>query len=187
VDQHGKRRLKTFDTKKEAEAWKVNALHEIQIGVHTPASTSLTIEVAWSLWIADCEANGLELGTVRQRRQHLKHHVMPFIGRLRLSALTTPLAYDFDSKLRDGNRSLAMRRKVITNLKPCSHLPRGADWLPRMSSGAFASRWISAMPKPGRCAPASIFRQWASSTSSSKIRRAVGGRSLSPRYLPACV
>jgi integrase len=117
VDQHGKRRLKTFDTKKEAEAWKVNALHEIQIGVHTPASTSLTVEEAWSLWIADCEANGLEFGTVRQRRQHLKHHVMPFIGRLRLSALTTPLAYDFDSKLRGGGRSLAMRRKVITNLK----------------------------------------------------------------------
>jgi hypothetical protein len=34
VDQHGKRRLKTFGTKKEADAWKVNALHEIQLGVH---------------------------------------------------------------------------------------------------------------------------------------------------------
>jgi hypothetical protein len=54
---------------------------------------------------------------VRQRRQHLKHHVAPYIGRKRLSDLTTPLVYDFDSKLREAGRSTAMRRKVLTNLK----------------------------------------------------------------------
>jgi len=69
------------------------------------------------LWIAGCEANGLEFATIRQRRQHLKHHVVPFIGRIRLATLTTPLAYDFDSRLRVGGRSLAMGRKVMTNLK----------------------------------------------------------------------
>jgi integrase len=81
------------------------------------ASTSKTVEETWQLWMADSEANNLEFGTIRQRRQHLKHHVMPFIGRLRLADLTTPLIYDFDTKLRDGGRSIAMRRKVITNLK----------------------------------------------------------------------
>jgi integrase len=121
-DQHGKRHLKTFPNKKAAEAWKVSALHEVQQGIHTPASASLTVEEAWRLWLADCEANNLEFGTIRQRRQHLKHHVMPFIGRLRLADLTTPLVYDFDTKLREGKdeagpRSIAMRRKVITNLK----------------------------------------------------------------------
>src|SRR5262249_36572292 len=55
--------------------------------------------------------------TIRQRRQHLKHHIAPFIGRHRLSDLTTPLVYDFDIKLRDGGRSMAMRLKVMTNLK----------------------------------------------------------------------
>jgi integrase len=117
VDQHGTRRLETFRTKKEAEAWKVTALHEVQQGIHTPASASKTVEEAWQLWLADCEANNLEFGTVRQRRQHLKHHVMPFIGRLRLADLTTPLVYDFDSKLREAGRSIAMRGKVLTNLK----------------------------------------------------------------------
>jgi len=57
VDQHGNRRLKTFVTKKKAEEWKVTALHEVQQGIHTPASTSKTIEEAWRLWLADCEAN----------------------------------------------------------------------------------------------------------------------------------
>jgi integrase len=116
-DQHRKRRLKTFSTKKDAEAWKVNALHEVQTGIHTPASVSKTVEEAWRLWLADCEANNLEFGTIRQRRQHLQHHVLPFIGRQRLSSLTMPLVYEFDSKLRDSGRSLMMRRKVLVSLK----------------------------------------------------------------------
>jgi integrase len=117
IDQHGKRRLKTFETKKDAEAWKVNALHEVRHGIHTAASASRTIEEAWELWIGQCEADGLEFGTIRQRRQHLKHHVKDFIGRLKLADLSTPRVYAFDTELREAGRSLAMRRKVTTNLK----------------------------------------------------------------------
>jgi integrase len=32
ADQHGQRRLKTFSTKKDAVAWRTNALHEVQLG-----------------------------------------------------------------------------------------------------------------------------------------------------------
>src|ERR1041384_1182463 len=96
IDQHGKRRLKTFETKKDAEGWKVNALHEVRQGIHTAASASRTVTEAWELWIVQCEADGLEFGTTRQRRQHLKHHVKDFIGRLKLSDLTTPRVYGFD-------------------------------------------------------------------------------------------
>jgi hypothetical protein len=95
----------------------VNALHEVQQGTHTPASVSRTVQDVWRLWLSDCEANGLEFGTIRQRRQHLRHHVAPFIGRQRLSSLTMPLVYEFDSKLRDAGRSLTMRRKVLVSLK----------------------------------------------------------------------
>ena len=124
-DQHGNRHLKTFPNKKAAEAWKVTALHEVQQGIHTPASTSKTIEEAWRLWLADCEANNLEFGTVRQRRQHLQHHVLPFIGRQRLSSLTMPLVYEFESKLRNNGRSLPLRRKVLTNLKTMLSFAQG--------------------------------------------------------------
>ena len=48
-DQHGKRHLKTFPNKKAAEAWSVSALHEVQHGIHTPASVSKTVEEAWQL------------------------------------------------------------------------------------------------------------------------------------------
>jgi integrase len=116
-DQSGKRAIKTFETKKEAESWKTNALHEVSLGTHTRASASKTITEAWDMWIEQCEADKLEFGTVKQRRTHLKHHVRDFIGNLKLSDLSTPLVYDFDTKLRQADRSVAMRRKVVTNLK----------------------------------------------------------------------
>jgi integrase len=124
-DQHGKRHVKTFATKKEAERWRVSALHEVSQGTHTAASVSKTVEEVWLLWLAECEANGLEFSTVRQRRGQLTHHVAPFIGRHRLSSLTTPLVHEFDSKLRDGGRSIAMRRKVLTNLKTMLSFAQG--------------------------------------------------------------
>jgi integrase len=116
-DQAGKRHAKTFTTKKEAEAWRVTALHEVQQGTHTPCSTSVTISEATERWIAHCEAEGLERSTVKQRRGHLAHHIAPFLGREKLSALTTPRVYQFDADLRKAGRSIAMRRAVLTNLK----------------------------------------------------------------------
>jgi integrase len=125
VDQKGERALKTFATKKEADAWKVAALHEVRQGIHTSASASKTVEEVWGLWLDECEANGLETSTIRQRQQHLIHHVRPFIGRVKLSDLTTPRVYAFDKELRVAGRSSAMRRKVITNLKTAISFAQG--------------------------------------------------------------
>ena len=116
-DQGGKRRLKTFTTKKEADAWAVSALHEVAQGTHTPTSTSVTVAEATERWLAHCEAEGLEHPTIKQRRGHLVHHITPFIGREKLASLTTPRIYQFDADLRKAGRSVAMRRKVLINLK----------------------------------------------------------------------
>ena len=117
TDQQAKRRLKTFATKKDADAWAVTALHEVKQGTHTPASTSKTVSEVWELWIEDCKASNLEESTIRQRRQHLKHHVAPHLSIVKLCDLTTPRVYQFDADLRTNGRSLAMRRKILTNLK----------------------------------------------------------------------
>jgi integrase len=124
-DQKGKRVLKTFATEKDAKAWSVNALHEVQLGTHTRASASKTVTEAWLLWLDQGDADGLEFGTIRSRRQHLKVHVQPSIGHLRLSDLTTPLLYDFDKKLRDKGTSIAMRRKILTSLKTMLSFAQG--------------------------------------------------------------
>jgi hypothetical protein len=89
-DQFGVRRLKTFELKKDADAFLVTARHQVKLGTHTASSTSKRLGEAWELWIADSEANGLEMSTVRQRRQLLTHHIKPFIGSLRLAELNKP-------------------------------------------------------------------------------------------------
>jgi integrase len=129
TDQHGKRRLKTFTTKKVADDWAINARHEVQQGTHTAASVSKTVIEAWEQWIGDCEANGLEFGTILQRRQHLSLHVVPFIGREKLSALTVPRIKQLDTDLRAGGRSFAMRRKVLTNIKTMLAFAQGKGWV----------------------------------------------------------
>jgi integrase len=116
ADQSGKRHIKTFISKSEATRWSVEALHQVAAGVHTPASASITVGECFTRWIAHSEAEGLERSTVRQRQQHLKLHVAPFIGAVKLSAFTRPHAHKFADRLRDSGRSLSMRKKVITNL-----------------------------------------------------------------------
>jgi len=112
-DQGGKRRLKTFATKKEADAWSVSALNEVRLGIHTAASASITVERGGELWIEHCEAEHLEESTLRQRRQHFRTHINPIIGRDKLAELTTPGIYAFDGKLRDAGVSLALHRQQV--------------------------------------------------------------------------
>jgi integrase len=116
-DQHGKRRLRTFATKKEADDFRITAGHEVRQGVHTADSTSVTVAEAADLWLAHCKAEGLERSTTNQREQHIRLHIGPFLGKQKLSRLTAPMVRAFLNDLRDNGRSEAMRRKVLTNLK----------------------------------------------------------------------
>jgi integrase len=125
VDQHGDRHIRTFHTKKDADAWMVMARHEIGQGLHTAPSVAISVSEAMQRWIEHSEAEGLEFGTIRQRRQHLRLHVGPFIGREKLSDLTVPRIHQFDVQLRAAGRSLAMRRKVLTNLKTALSFAQG--------------------------------------------------------------
>jgi integrase len=117
VDQHGDRHLATFATRRAAEAWQVQAKHEVAAGTHSAVSDSPTVAEAFALWIDHGVEEELEYGTLRQRRQHLKLHIKPFIGAVKLAELTLPRVNRFIIQLRDAGRSRAMRRKVLTNLK----------------------------------------------------------------------
>ncbi|WOJ89839.1 site-specific integrase [Methylocapsa polymorpha] len=126
VDQAGKRRLKTFKRKKDADAFHSKANVEVSEGVHTADSASTTIGNAADLWLETCRANGLEAATIDAYEQHVRLHLKPFLGRLKLSQLTAPMVRDFEDKLRRGDaapgeaegnaRSPAMVRRIITSL-----------------------------------------------------------------------
>ena len=135
VDQHGQRRLKTFDLKKEAEAWATIAKHEVAQGIHAPDAKA-TVESVVDLWIDHCIDEGLERSSIEQRKRHLKLHIAPHIGRARLAGLTTPKVHGFMDRLRDSGMSVAMRRKFSPRYPAPSPSPSSEAWWRRMSPRA---------------------------------------------------
>jgi integrase len=125
VDQAGKRHLKTFTKKKAADNYAATANVEIRAGIHTADSESITVAEAGRLWLETCDRNGLERATTDAYRQHLRLHIEPYLGNLKLSQLSAPMVREFEDKLARGDmpggakpepRSPAMVRKVRTSL-----------------------------------------------------------------------
>jgi integrase len=115
-DQDGKRHIKTCKTKKEADGFLVQARHEVARGVHTPENASITVAEAGKLWIETGEIEKLERSTLRQYGNHLKLHINPLIGGVKLARLSTPGIEAFRNELlKKGSR--AMARKVLSSLK----------------------------------------------------------------------
>jgi integrase len=116
-DQDGKRHIKTFDKKKDADAWLVTTRGEVARGVHTPENASITVAEAAEIWIEKGELEKLERSTLRQYRNHVDLHIKPSrIGTEKLARLSTPAIETFrDDLLKKCSR--AMARKVLASLK----------------------------------------------------------------------
>jgi integrase len=54
-DQNGKRHLKTFELKKQADEWRAKTQVEVKDGTHTPDHTSITVNDAINLWAKNKE------------------------------------------------------------------------------------------------------------------------------------
>lgn len=127
VDQNGERRAKTFDKKKDADAYALKAGSEVRDGVHVVDSTSKTVNDVGLLWLKRAQ-NELEHGTYLQYKQHLNLHIKPFIGNEKLSRMNMPRIRKFldalaagddslpEDDLRRALRSPAMVRGVRTSL-----------------------------------------------------------------------
>jgi integrase len=115
TDQTGKRRLKTFDRRKDADAFAGAVSVNVRAGIHVPDSQSITVAEAAQLWLASADAAGLERSTREQYGRHVGLHIVPFIGGMKLSQLTVPAARSFEDRLR-ATRSSVMVRKVLTSL-----------------------------------------------------------------------
>jgi len=115
-DPGGIRRQKTFHRKKEADAWAASTAVAVRQGTHTADSASISVAEAAKLWLRRVEADGRERSTVRQYRQHVRDHVTPHIGNVKLSQLTTPVVEAYrDTLLQSLSKPLA--RAVLASLK----------------------------------------------------------------------
>jgi len=116
ADAAGKRRFKQFGTKKEADRFLTKAKSEVAAGVHVPESQSISVGDAADLWLKSVEESGLEWSTVLHYQQHINEHIRPFIGALKLTAVTTPRIYALVDELKAAGRSPETARRAVQSL-----------------------------------------------------------------------
>jgi integrase len=115
TDRDGTRRIKSFEKKRDADAYHATVRVDVRRGVHTADSRSVTVAKAGALWIETSTGAGLERSTLEQYQAHLRLHITPLIGAVKLSQLTVPLVREFEDRLAK-DRSPAMVRKVLRSL-----------------------------------------------------------------------
>ena len=116
-DQEGVRRLsKAFTKQSDAKAFEHKMSVEKAGGIHTPDSTSVTVAEAAEAWIRGRELDGIDRTTLRQYRQHIDLHIVPLVGKMKLSRLTAPKVETYKEALLKS-RSRAMATKALQSLR----------------------------------------------------------------------
>jgi integrase len=118
VDQHGKRHAKLFSLERDAKAYLAKVAPEVRAGTHTPERQSITVAEAADLWLDHCRTvEKLVSATITQYTNHVRRHIKPNIGNLKLSDLSAARIEKFkDDMLRVGT-SRAMVVKVLVSTK----------------------------------------------------------------------
>ena len=115
-DTKGKRRLKTFKTKRAATDFAAATHVDVKRGIHIADSDSATVSEAGKLWLATGEENALVYGSRFHNDWLLRLHIEPFLGKTKLSKLAVPAIREFESTLRANGRSPSLVRRVIGGL-----------------------------------------------------------------------
>lgn len=94
TDRGGKRRLKTFDKKKDADRFRTTVEGEIRDGVHVAESETLTFAAAAEHFIGDCERRN-RIGdrmtgqSLDLYRRATRRYLIPRFGGMKLTAFTS--------------------------------------------------------------------------------------------------
>jgi integrase len=116
-DQKGNRVNKFFSTKKEADAYHAKVTNEVNEGIHTAPSRSITVKQAAADWIRFVEGEGRERSTTVAYQRQINLHIVPRIGTLKLGHLTTSRVHKFRDELIADGMSRPMAKKVLGSLK----------------------------------------------------------------------
>ena len=116
ADASGARCQETFKLKKEADARHAEVSISRSNGCLVAPSKTITVQKAGENWLTQAEADNLEKGTRLQYRQHLNLHILPLLGKIKLSQLSTPMLLQFERSLASRGCSRSMIGKVRTSL-----------------------------------------------------------------------
>jgi integrase len=114
TDGGGKRRLKTFERKRDAESFEDGVGVDVRSGIHVPDSKSVTVAEAAKLWLISREEAGIERATLATYRARVRLHIVPLIGAVKLSQLTVPRMRAFEDELRrDRSQSMVSNVRIL--------------------------------------------------------------------------
>jgi integrase len=130
TDGQGSRCFATFAKKKDADDFHATVRIDVKRGTHVSPSKSITVREAGEAWLAKCDADGLERSTRDSYAQHLTHHIYPYLGALKLSALNVAMVRDWQDKLRRGDLAPGQTGKKPNEVTG----PRSADMVKRCTS-----------------------------------------------------
>ena len=115
ADHNGTRRIRSFERRRDADAYHASVATDLRSGIHVPDSQSIMVAEAGKLWLQSCKRAGLERSTLNYYQQHVELHIIPLLGSVKLSRLTAPMVRAFEDKLA-LDRSPAMVRKARSSL-----------------------------------------------------------------------
>jgi integrase len=113
---NGRRHIRTFARKGDAVAYHAKVTVDVARGIHTPESRSRSVAYAAEQWLAAAGLEQLERSTLDHYAAHVRKHINPRIGHVKLASLTAPMVNEFrDTLLHDLSRPLA--RKVLASFR----------------------------------------------------------------------
>lgn len=126
----GSRTIETFKRKRDADARAAQVTVDVGKGVHIAPNKTPTVKEAGNKWIEACKTDELEEATVAAYEQHLRLHIVPYLGTFRLAQLTVPVIRQFRDDLLAGKpspqesadgksgkkRSRVMAKRVLVSL-----------------------------------------------------------------------
>jgi integrase len=115
-DTDGDRHIETFERKKDADARHAQVNVNVAAGVHIAPSKAPTVKEASGDWLEASEALGLERATIKVYSDHVRLHIVPFIGHLKLSDLSVQVVRKFEDTLRQNGRSAALISMIVRSL-----------------------------------------------------------------------
>jgi integrase len=116
TDSNGNRHIQTFERKKEADARHAEVNVSAAAGTHIAPSKTPTVKEAGADWLRASDGLGLERATLKGYSDHLKLHIVPFIGNMKLSDVSVQVVRKFEDRLRHEGRSPQLIKTVVRSL-----------------------------------------------------------------------
>ncbi len=104
TDLGGKRRLKTFEKKKDADRYRTQVEVEIERGTHTAASESVAFSIAVEAFLKECDKRvqmrDITLGTLKNYESNFKVAITPYFAKVKMCDVSADLVQAFVNEMR---------------------------------------------------------------------------------------